>query len=133
MATPIHVNAGGIYLSHLQYIHLEQLFCYCNILAVQYFIFLITNKQYLTKRIIFSYIIQNNVCYLTLCDQSFSPKLAFKFLDDISGEFQNLYTGRVEEATRPYHFIEFGEQNKLNKIVGRSYFFLLFRNNEFEF
>ena len=74
--------------------------------------FILTHAQirylFLFNIALCSYIIQNNVCYLCLADQQFSTKLAFKFLDDISGEFQNLYGNRVDEAMRPYHFIEFG-------------------------
>lgn len=54
-----------------------------------------------------SYIIENDVCYLVLCDRQFSKKLAYSFLEEISQEFDNNYGRRVNSVTRPYAFIEF--------------------------
>lgn len=55
----------------------------------------------------FHYLIDNNVCYLTLCDKGFSKKLAFQFLEQIMLEFASQYGSRVQTTTRPYTFIEF--------------------------
>lgn len=54
-----------------------------------------------------SYIIENDVCYLVLCDRQFSKKLAYSFLEEIAQEFDNNYGRRVSSVTRPYAFIEF--------------------------
>lgn len=54
-----------------------------------------------------SYLIENEVCYLVLCDKMFSKRMAFSFLEDISQEFQKNYGRKVNSVTRPYAFIEF--------------------------
>jgi vesicle transport protein SEC22 len=59
----------------------------------------------------FSYVLERGVGYLVLCDKSFSKRLAFTYLEDLQTEFQNQYGARVHTVSRPYHFIEFGEQN----------------------
>ncbi len=55
----------------------------------------------------FSYIIEQDVCFLTLCDRNFNRKLAYRFLEDLSQEFYSQYGHRIATATRPYSFIEF--------------------------
>jgi vesicle transport protein SEC22 len=55
----------------------------------------------------YSYLIENEVCYLVMCDKMFSKRLAFNFLEDISQEFNNNYGRKVNSVTRPYAFIEF--------------------------
>jgi len=62
----------------------------------------IESGQYL-----FHYIIEQDVCFLTLCERNFNRKLAYRFLEDLSQEFYSLYGGRINTATRPYSFIEF--------------------------
>lgn len=62
----------------------------------------IESGQYL-----FHYIIEQDACFLTLCDRSFNKKLAYSFLEDLSQEFYNQYGHRINTATRPYSFIEF--------------------------
>jgi len=57
----------------------------------------------------FSYVISNGICYLVLCDATFSKKLAFSYLEELSSEFFVQYGNRVDSVTRPYAFIEFGE------------------------
>lgn len=54
-----------------------------------------------------SYLIENDVVYLVLCDKMFSKKVAYSFLEEISQEFDNQYGRRVQSVTRPYAFIEF--------------------------
>merc|ERR1712228_478198 len=56
---------------------------------------------------LFHYIIEQDACFLTLCDRSFNKKLAYSFLEDLSQEFYNQYGHRINTATRPYSFIEF--------------------------
>nr|CAG4648361.1 EOG090X0HBC [Moina brachiata]SVE93351.1 EOG090X0HBC [Moina brachiata] len=55
----------------------------------------------------FHYLLDQNVCYLVLCEQSYSKKLAFSFLEDLAQEFSSLYGKRVQSVNRPYSFIEF--------------------------
>ena len=43
----------------------------------------------------FHYYIDRSICYLTLCDQNFSKRLAFQFLEDIQLEFSSLYGQKV--------------------------------------
>lgn len=56
---------------------------------------------------IFHYLIERDVCYLVLCDKSFSKRLAYSFLEDLQTEFSSTYGTRVETVSRPYSFIEF--------------------------
>ena len=63
--------------------------------------------------LIYSYIIEQDACFLTLCDRNFNKKLAYSFLEDLSQEFYSQYGHRINTATRPYSFIEFGETKKI--------------------
>ena len=56
-----------------------------------------------------SYIIEQDVCFLTLCDRNFNKKLAYSFLEDLSQEFYGQFGHKITVATRPYSFIEFGK------------------------
>lgn len=56
---------------------------------------------------LFHYFIDHDVCYLVLCEKTYSKRLAFSFLEDIAGEFNSQYGKRVNVVTRPYSFIEF--------------------------
>ncbi|KAJ0982573.1 hypothetical protein J5N97_010828 [Dioscorea zingiberensis] len=56
---------------------------------------------------IFHYIIENRVCYLTLCDRSYPKKLAFQYLEDLKNEFERVNGSQIETAARPYAFIKF--------------------------
>jgi len=56
---------------------------------------------------LFHYMIEQQTCFLTLCDRHFSKKTAFTFLEDIAGEFHSQYGHKINTATRPYSFIEF--------------------------
>lgn len=63
-----------------------------------------------------SYIIEQDACFLTLCDRNFNKKLAYSFLEDLSQEFYAQFGHKINTATRPYAFIEFGRFVKLTKI-----------------
>lgn len=58
---------------------------------------------------VFSYAIDDGVCYLVMTEKSFSKRTAFRYLEDIQNEFAAQYGGQVPTARRPYCFIEFGE------------------------
>lgn len=52
----------------------------------------------------------NDVCYLTLCENSYPKKLAFNFLEELQREFDIQHGAEVSKAKRPYSFIKFGMQ-----------------------
>lgn len=56
---------------------------------------------------IFYYIIEDGVCYLTLCDKSYSKKLAFAYLEELQKEFVQQHGQEVMSAGRPYALIKF--------------------------
>ncbi|XP_011302405.1 vesicle-trafficking protein SEC22b-B [Fopius arisanus] len=56
---------------------------------------------------LFHYLIENDVCYLVLCERNWSKRLAYSYLEDIAQEFHSQYGKRVNTVTRPYTFIEF--------------------------
>ncbi|KAF7989740.1 hypothetical protein HCN44_008414 [Aphidius gifuensis] len=56
---------------------------------------------------LFHYLIENDVCYLVLCEKNWSKTLAYSYLEDIAQEFHVQYGKRVNTVTRPYTFIEF--------------------------
>jgi len=56
---------------------------------------------------VFHYIIENSVCFMTLCEKNFSKRMAYSFLEDVANEFDQEYGASVSTATRPYSFIEF--------------------------
>lgn len=58
----------------------------------------------------FYYLIDGNVCFLTLAEKGYPKKLAFQYLDELAGEFSRLYGSQVDGVTRPYAFIKFGKQ-----------------------
>lgn len=60
-----------------------------------------------TGTFIYHYLIDGEVCYLCLCDQGFSKKTAFTYLEDLAREFDTQYGRQVASARRPYSFIEF--------------------------
>nr|CAB3265932.1 vesicle-trafficking protein SEC22b [Phallusia mammillata] len=60
-----------------------------------------------TGKLLFHYLIDQNICYLVLCEASFSKKLAFSYLEELSSEFFVQYGNRVDSVARPYAFIEF--------------------------
>lgn len=56
---------------------------------------------------LFHYLIEQQTCFLTLCERGFSRKTAFSFLEDLASEFHSQYGHKINTATRPYSFIEF--------------------------
>ena len=70
------------------------------------------DSRELTRRrtlVRFSYIIQDNVVYMTIADKSYPRKLAFSYLDELSKEFAITYGDKVENVRKPYAFVGFGE------------------------
>ncbi|PSC72765.1 kDa vesicle transport [Micractinium conductrix] len=55
----------------------------------------------------FHYVIDGEVCYLTLAEKAYPKKLAFQYLEELQSEFSRLYGGQTDSVTRPYAFIKF--------------------------
>ncbi|XP_062604938.1 vesicle-trafficking protein SEC22b-like [Saccostrea cucullata] len=68
-----------------------------------------------TGPFIFHYVIERGVCFLALCEQSFSKRLAFSFLEDLQTEFTSHYGQKVDSVSRPYSFIEFDSYIKKSR------------------
>ncbi len=58
-----------------------------------------------------SYILEEGICYLALCDPTYPAKLAFSYLENLHKDFSEQHGNDVHKASRPYHFIEFGTYN----------------------
>lgn len=55
-----------------------------------------------------SYLISDNVVFLTIADKSYPRKFAFSYLDELSKEFTTTYGAKVEAVRKPYAFVGFG-------------------------
>ncbi|KAJ9067549.1 SNAP receptor [Entomophthora muscae] len=54
------------------------------------------------------YLIDNEICYLCLCEKNYSRKLAFSYLEELAREFYGSYGAEVNKSVlRPYAFIKF--------------------------
>ncbi|CAG8649537.1 3033_t:CDS:2 [Cetraspora pellucida] len=56
----------------------------------------------------FHYLIQNGVCYMTICDRSYPRQFAFSYLEELSKEFLMSYGNEPFEALRIYVIYVFG-------------------------
>ncbi|KAI3911228.1 hypothetical protein MKX01_012928 [Papaver californicum] len=55
----------------------------------------------------FNYLIQNGICYITLCESSYPRNLAFHYLHDLNKEIEKLDTSFLHTMSKPYSFIKF--------------------------
>eukprot|EP00183_Erythrolobus_madagascarensis_P003653 CAMPEP_0185851272 /NCGR_PEP_ID=MMETSP1354-20130828/8431_1 /TAXON_ID=708628 /ORGANISM="Erythrolobus madagascarensis, Strain CCMP3276" /LENGTH=236 /DNA_ID=CAMNT_0028552227 /DNA_START=80 /DNA_END=790 /DNA_ORIENTATION=- len=55
----------------------------------------------------FHYVIDANVCFLTLTEKAYPRRLAYDYLDELRKEFLSVYGAQVPAASRPYEFIRF--------------------------
>ncbi|EEB05543.1 SNARE Sec22 [Schizosaccharomyces japonicus yFS275] len=56
----------------------------------------------------FHYLIDNNICYLCICDQSYPRKLAFSYLEELASEFWSSYgEDALKPNLRPFAFVQF--------------------------
>ncbi|KAK9292890.1 hypothetical protein L1049_020871 [Liquidambar formosana] len=55
----------------------------------------------------FNYLVENGVCFITLCDSSYPRKLAFHYLQDLQKEFEKFNISLIEKITKPYSFARF--------------------------
>lgn len=69
-----------------------------------------------TPPYVFHYLLENDVCYICLCEKTFPKRIAFSFLEDLALAFQREYGDRIHQVTRPYCCIEFGEYTLLKHI-----------------
>ncbi|CAL5225171.1 g7952 [Coccomyxa viridis] len=56
---------------------------------------------------VFHYMIEADVCYLTLTEAKYPKKLAYQYLDELHSEFMNLFRTQIQSAQRPYAFVKF--------------------------
>lgn len=77
--------------------------------TLQYVPFYLLPNHVTSQYLVCSYLISNNVVYLTIADKSYPRKLAFSYLDELSKEFQNSYGAKVDTVRKPYAFVGFGE------------------------
>ena len=56
-----------------------------------------------------SYLINDDICFLCVCDRSYPRKLAFTYLADLATEFTTTYPASqyLSSSLRPYAFVEF--------------------------
>ncbi|CAL5343983.1 unnamed protein product [Camellia sinensis] len=55
----------------------------------------------------FNCVVENGVCFITLCDSSYPRKLAFHYLQDLLKEFDKFDTNLLNKITKPYSFVRF--------------------------
>jgi vesicle transport protein SEC22 len=65
---------------------------------------------------VFHYMIDADVCYLTLTEKSYPKKLAYQYLEELQSEFVNLYGSQIQAVSRPYAFIKFGKRPNLQSV-----------------
>ncbi|CAL5407807.1 unnamed protein product [Camellia sinensis] len=57
--------------------------------------------------VVLSCVVENGVCFITLCDSSYPRKLAFHYLQDLLKEFDKFDTSLLNKITKPYSFVRF--------------------------
>ena len=62
-----------------------------------------------------SYVLEEGICYLALCEQTYPPQLAFTYLENVHRDFNEQHGQNIHRAQRPYHFIEFGKLDLIQK------------------
>ncbi|XP_071523049.1 vesicle-trafficking protein SEC22b-B-like [Panulirus ornatus] len=65
------------------------------------------------------YMVEKDIIYIVVSDKSTSQERAFTYLQQVAQEFWSQYGDRVQEANRPYSFIEFDTTlQKLRRSAG---------------
>ncbi|XAR71723.1 hypothetical protein NMG60_11018124 [Bertholletia excelsa] len=62
----------------------------------------------------FNFMVENGVCFITLCDSSYPRKLAFHYLEDLQKEFEKFDPILISKITKPYSFVRF------DRIIGNT-------------
>lgn len=65
--------------------------------------------------LVLSYLVENGVVFIVLCESMYPRKLAFHYLQDIQKEFEKFDKTLIGKITRPYSFVKFG--NSLEPLV----------------
>lgn len=62
-----------------------------------------------TGKFTLHYLLQDSVCFLTICESSYPRKLAFTYLSDLAHEFTTTHSSNayLSATCRPYAFMEF--------------------------
>ncbi|KAL5719843.1 hypothetical protein ACHQM5_012578 [Ranunculus cassubicifolius] len=60
----------------------------------------------------FNYLVENGICYTTLCESSYPRKLVLHYLQDLQREIEKVDKKIVETIIRPYSFI------KIDNMIG---------------
>ena len=71
-----------------------------------------------------SYVIEEGICYLALCEPTYPPQLAFSYLDNLHKDFSEQHGHNIHRAHRPYHFIEFGQSHDTYFKLHQPYHFI---------
>ncbi|PIA48318.1 hypothetical protein AQUCO_01400726v1 [Aquilegia coerulea] len=61
----------------------------------------------------FSYLVENGICCITLCELSYPRKLAFHYLQDLHREMEMVDSNLIQMINKPYSFI------KIDTVIGR--------------
>lgn len=63
---------------------------------------------------LWSFLVEKNICYIALSDSSYPRKLLFHYLQDLRKELDNFgETALIQTTSKPYSFVRF------SKIIGR--------------
>lgn len=66
-----------------------------------------SRMSYESGPMIFHYIVEHGVCYLTVTDRAYPKKLAYQYLNELQFAFDSEYRDQVDTASRPYAFVRF--------------------------
>jgi vesicle transport protein SEC22 len=67
---------------------------------------LINNYDYAV--LLLSFLVENGVVYIVLCESTYPRKLAFHYLQDIQKEFEKFDKTLIGKITKPDSFVKFG-------------------------
>ena len=66
-----------------------------------------SRMSYESGPMVFHYIVEHGVCYLTVTDRAYPKKLAYQYLAELQAQFDAEYRSQVDTASRPYAFVRF--------------------------
>ncbi|XP_010537187.1 PREDICTED: 25.3 kDa vesicle transport protein isoform X1 [Tarenaya hassleriana] len=70
----------------------------------------------------FHFLLEKNVCFITLSDSSYPRKLAFHFLQDLQMEFETFDDTLIKKISKPYSFVKFGNYEALRSQISAHVF-----------
>ncbi|KAL3524265.1 hypothetical protein ACH5RR_017099 [Cinchona calisaya] len=68
----------------------------------------LTNMTIRVDHHCFNYIVENGICFMSLCDSSYPRKLVNYYLQELAKEYQKFDSRLIERITKPYSFVGFG-------------------------